>query len=68
MSENRIQRPTEFRAAGEGEDKYIEGYFIVFDDIYDMGYGTEAGAEWTIKEKEYADEVLVVLENYQTRR
>lgn len=39
MSENRIQRPTEFRAAEEGGERYIEGYFIVFDDTYDMGYG-----------------------------
>lgn len=39
MSENNIQRPTEFRAAEEGGERYIEGYFIVFDDIYDMGYG-----------------------------
>lgn len=39
MSENNIQRPTEFRAAEEGGERYIEGYFIVFDDIYDMGCG-----------------------------
>ena len=39
MSENNIQRPTEFRAAEEGGERYIEGYFIVFDDIYDMGFG-----------------------------
>lgn len=39
MSENNIQMPTEFRAAEEGGERYIEGYFIVFDDIYDMGFG-----------------------------
>lgn len=39
MSENNIQRPTEFRAAEEGGERYIEGYFIVFDDVYDMGFG-----------------------------
>lgn len=31
---------TQFRAAGENEPPRIEGYFIVFDDVYDMGHGT----------------------------
>lgn len=37
--ENHLQKQAEFRAAEENGDRYIEGYFIVFDDIYDMGYG-----------------------------
>lgn len=32
-------RPGEFRAVTEGEEKYIEGYFAVFDSVYDMGNG-----------------------------
>ena len=31
--------PTEFRAAEEGQPPRIEGYFVVFDDTYDMGWG-----------------------------
>jgi len=37
--ENHLQRHAEFRAAEENGERYIEGYFIVFGDIYDMGYG-----------------------------
>lgn len=35
----RMQRSTEFSVRQEGEDRYIEGYFVRFGDVYDMGYG-----------------------------
>jgi len=35
----RMQRSTEFSVRQEGEDRYIEGYFARFGDVYDMGYG-----------------------------
>lgn len=30
---------TEFKTRSEGDDKYIEGYFVVFNDIYEMWDG-----------------------------
>lgn len=36
----RMQRSTEFSVRQEGEDRYIEGYFVRFGDVYDMGYGS----------------------------
>lgn len=33
------QRSAEFRVRSEGEERYIEGYFVRFDDVYDMGDG-----------------------------
>lgn len=30
---------TEFKTRSEGDDKYIEGYFVVFNDIYEMWEG-----------------------------
>ena len=35
----RMQKGTEFRVRSEGDDRYIEGYFAKFGDVYDMGYG-----------------------------
>lgn len=35
----RMQRSTEFSVRQEGEDRYIEGYFVRFGDVYDTGYG-----------------------------
>lgn len=35
----RMQRGTEFRVRSEGDERYIEGYFVRFGDVYDMGYG-----------------------------
>lgn len=35
----RMQRSTEFRVRSEGDERYIEGYFVRFGDVYDMGYG-----------------------------
>lgn len=32
-------KPGEFRAVTEGDDKYIEGYFSVFDSTYEIGPG-----------------------------
>ncbi|MBQ6229716.1 MAG: HK97 family phage prohead protease [Eubacterium sp.] len=39
--ENRQLRTaaTEFNTREDGEDLYIEGYFAVFNSIYDLGYG-----------------------------
>ena len=34
-----MQRGTEFRVRSEGDERYIEGYFVRFGDVYDMGYG-----------------------------
>lgn len=33
------QRSTEFRVRSEGDERYIEGYFVRFGDVYDIGYG-----------------------------
>jgi HK97 family phage prohead protease len=33
------QSPTEFRVRSDGDERYIEGYFVRFGDVYDMGYG-----------------------------
>lgn len=35
----RMQRSTEFRVRSEGDERYIEGYFARFGDVYDMGNG-----------------------------
>lgn len=32
-------KATEFRTSGDSANPRIEGYFVVFDDTYDMGYG-----------------------------
>jgi HK97 family phage prohead protease len=44
MAENRDIRQTrsvstEFKTRSEGDDKYIEGYFVVFNSIYEMWDG-----------------------------
>lgn len=39
------QRNTEFRVRSEGEDRYIEGYFVRFGDVYEMGYGISESIE-----------------------
>ena len=39
------QRSTEFCVRSEGEDRYIEGYFVRFGDVYDMGYGISESIE-----------------------
>lgn len=39
------QRNTEFRVRSEGEDRYIEGYFVKFGDVYEMGYGISESIE-----------------------
>ena len=48
----RMQRSTEFSVRQEGEDRYIEGYFVRFGDVYDMGYGiTESIAPGAFEEE-----------------
>ena len=39
------QRSTKFCVRAEGEDRYIEGYFVRFGDVYDMGYGISESIE-----------------------
>lgn len=37
--ENHLQKQMEIRAEGADDEKIIEGYFVRFDDVYDMGGG-----------------------------
>lgn len=69
--ENRDKRQTrsmhtEFRAATEGEDKYIEGYFAVFDSNYEMWAGASESVAPTAFDGALMDDIRCLID-HETR-
>lgn len=62
---NHLQRATQFRAAEENGERYIEGYFAVFDGIYDMGYGMTESVDRHAFDNTLHDDVRVLV-NHDT--
>ena len=69
--ENRDKRQTrsmhtEFRAATEGEDKFIEGYFVVFDSNYEMFQGASESVAPTAFDGALMDDIRCLID-HETR-
>ena len=69
--ENRDKRQTrsmhtEFRAATEGEDKFIEGYFVVFDSNYEMWAGASESVAPTAFDGALMDDIRCLID-HETR-
>ncbi|MDF2632685.1 MAG: hypothetical protein K0Q85_1281 [Caproiciproducens sp.] len=69
--ENRDKRQTrsmhtEFRAATEGDDKYIEGYFVVFDSNYEMWQGASESVAPTAFDGALMDDIRCLID-HETR-
>ena len=69
--ENRDKRQTrsmhtEFRAATEGENKYIEGYFVVFDSNYEMWQGASESVAPTAFDGALMDDIRCLID-HETR-
>ena len=69
--ENRDKRKTrsmhtEFRAAAEGEDKFIEGYFAVFDSNYEMFQGASESVASTAFDGALMDDIRCLID-HETR-
>ena len=69
--ENRDKRQTrsmhtEFRAATEGEDKFIEGYFVVFDSNYEMFQGASESVASTAFDGALMDDIRCLID-HETR-
>lgn len=62
---NHLQRATQFRAAEENGERYIEGYFAVFGDRYDMGYGMSESIDPHAFDRTIHDDVRVLV-NHDT--
>jgi HK97 family phage prohead protease len=57
---------TEFRAATEGDDKYIEGYFVVFDSNYEMWQGASESVAPTAFDGALMDDIRCLID-HETR-
>lgn len=57
---------TEFHAAADGEDKYIEGYFAVFDSNYDMWPGASESVSPTAFNGALSDDIRCLID-HETR-
>lgn len=57
---------TEFRAAMDGEDKYIEGYFVVFDSNYEMFQGASESVASTAFDGALMDDIRCLID-HETR-
>lgn len=71
MEKNRKNRQTrstqtEFHAASDGEDKYIEGYFAVFDSNYDMWLGASESVAPTAFDGALSDDIRCLID-HETR-
>lgn len=64
-SNNRAENATAFRAEEQGEDRYIEGYFAVFGDTYDMGWGVTESIDRHAFDKTIRGDIRVLL-NHNT--
>ena len=71
MEKNRKNRQTrstqtEFHAASDGEDKYIEGYFSVFDSNYDIWPGASESVAPTAFDGALSDDIRCLID-HETR-
>lgn len=57
-----------FAIREEGGDRYIEGYFARFDDIYDMGWGVTESIDPHAFDESIRDDDVRVLTDHDTAR
>jgi len=58
--------PTQFRAAMDGEDKYIEGYFATFGGVYELWKGATESIDSGAFDGALADDVRALID-HETR-
>lgn len=66
MDRETRQKKTTFRSAGGDDGKYIEGYFVVFGDVYDCGWGFTESVDRHAFDKCLHDDVRVLLNHDDT--
>lgn len=62
-----VREGSPFTVREDGGEKYIEGYFARFDDVYDMGWGVTETVDRHAFDKTLSDDVRVLINHDTTK-